>query len=373
MGYSARKPCHVFTFFLSTQWKDLILWRGKPFVLSVDKTRCVDRKMAKWWKKRVDSHYRSEEKWFKQLGDLDVFLRSYPLILRFATTHICFHSHSTVFAGTGISMPAGVPSGHEVLSKIRELTGVQSNSLDDAVNQLRNEPDNLRRFIQWFNLRNWNAAPTYAHKRIIKEMNDGHIVALITTNWDSLFEKAYASYRMDWHFPPEKKLVICSSDEDLEHLRQLDPEDIIVVYKIHGNALYYECPMCLGPEKFRIFDPTISSTGTLKCSFHDVDLKPPRIVMPSERIDRSQSEVWDEVTKLTQDSPIVFVIGYSGSDNYILHDYVHRFQEKIFLIKPRKGDPIDDLISAEEPTRKLGYDADGFFRLIDEIFKTGWP
>lgn len=308
------------------------------------------------------------------MGDLAYFLRGYPLIVRFATNHIGFGRHSMFFAGAGISMPSGIPGGREVISKMRRLAGRKFDSLNEAVDQLRSEPKKLFKFIQWFNLRNWNAVPTYAHKRIIREMDKGHIVTLVTTNWDSLFEKAYVTYFKDHGFPPDKKLIICSSDEDLKHIREFDPDDIIVIYKIHGNPLYYECPMCYGPEKFRIFDPTISVDGRLKCRFHGVDLMPPKIVMPNERIDRSQRKLWDEVVDLTEDLPIVFVIGYSGHDEYILDQYAKRFQRKTFLIKPNiSDDPIDPIVTDEMPSKGFECSADRFFVLIDDVLRKGWP
>jgi NAD-dependent SIR2 family protein deacetylase len=256
---------------------------------------------------------------------------------------------SLCFVGAGVSIPAGVPGGAYFKRAIQEVTGNRSDSWNLLVKDLRKNRKAYERIRTWFVSVSREAEPTVAHQQIIRWWTIGNMRAVITTNWDFLLEEAW---RRNFG---KKGLFVCCSDGDLRRAKKTREKTIL--HKIHGSPLFHTCPRCRGVERFKFIDPRTHIKGSIFCSIHHEELNDPAMILPTECVDASQKEVWNQVLTLAKRASNILVMGYSGNDKYIFDEFMKPNKDKIYVIKPLDSSPIEGLVRED---RLYNQDANSF-------------
>jgi len=253
------------------------------------------------------------------------------------------------FFRAGVSLHAGVPTGYHLKEAIRHLTNSGSSSWKDLSTALRNNQAAFQKFRRWF-LRVTDVditsatRPLFAHEWILKRWVAGNFSTVVTTNWDFLLERAWPTVLHETR--PSEDLFVCSSAVDLDYAKKMARK--YTLYKIHGNPLYYTCPQCRGATRFKYIDPTIDAGRPLLCSIHRAQLRDPAMILPTEEVDSAERQVWEHIRTMARGARRIFVIGYSGSDDYIRADLMKPNKQKLYVVKPVSGeDPIEELVSEE--------------------------
>lgn len=167
-----------------------------------------------------------------------------------------FHSPGVyaVFLGSGVSRPAGIPTGAEITEKlIQEIAAVTgekwvpdpkawyvekykeepdySNVMEEVV---RSQPERSQLLRPYFELTPREReegitglkVPTEAHNRLANLISDGYIRVVLTTNFDPLLEKALDALNV--------KYQIISTVDDINGVLPLAHADCTII-KINGD------------------------------------------------------------------------------------------------------------------------------------------
>lgn len=299
--------------------------------------------------------------------------------------------------GAGASTEWGLPSGDQVKNHLREITGISSESWSEIVKFLRQDSSSLMDFLSWFNAANDSfkeilddtevgqaPAPTalaclgsgtwfytvllrrfhsfsdhcfrYEDRRHESEIVSDAMrrskygfpedpsgkkysingrVNLVTTNWDTLLEQTSERIGLPTH--------VISNEHDLDSFRNSQtredpygswPNRFLPIYKIHGTPTYWVCPKCSGASRYRRFDPTIKIKGTILCRTHNVRLKSPSFILPTENIDNPNKAVWDDVVKLSKGIDLLVLLGYGGADVHVVDEIVRPLSSRTVVVKP---------------------------------------
>ena len=150
-------------------------------------------------------------------NEIEVFINDYVKDLNEGT--------ASIFAGAGLSIPAGFVNWSELMTEIAQDLGLDINTENDLVsmaqfhvNENRNRTKINRKILEEFTE---DAKETTNHKLIAKLP----IASIWTTNYDELIEKSFVN---------ENKIV------DIKHtnsqLLTTKPKRDVVVYKMHGDV-----------------------------------------------------------------------------------------------------------------------------------------
>jgi hypothetical protein len=218
----------------------------------------------------------------------------------------------TIIAGAGISIPSGLPSGRDIVKKIVDLLLKQAGLLNhklpekirDHVLDIRPEvvldiiqsiyrlhsPQGsglpMARLLSGFK----DADPNEMHYFLAHLLRRGLASSVITTNYDTLIEKAFATVsgldsRLFWELP------IVSTTNDLPKLSSRKP----YLFKIHGSLesrpkappLFAAQDFASVPARFlKAFQRTLKNKHLLVLGYSgsdDFSLKPLFVSTPSTR------------------------------------------------------------------------------------------
>lgn len=287
-----------------------------------------------------------------------------------------------LFAGSGISLPFGVPGMAEVIDRTAELLGHHTTDLSLLFAELKEKETLLSKFITWFHKacepakqRLLHSKETMPHYIAIKLWRDRYIDTFVTTNWDMLFEQS--AKLIEWSGQENvilgKKFLevvygkkhltswtrpswtIVSHPEDL--VREAEG-NFIRFFKIHGSPSYYFCPECRGENRWKEIPEGVSTPHT--CSEHSTALIQD-IVVPNQ-IDKADSRVLSVLDRQFARADVILCVGYSGKDEYLFERFFEKNSKKLIVVDPNPNetsftaltDPIMIKANAEDFLLEVG-------------------